>query len=160
MHEETVFIALGSNLGDREDYLRLGREALAEVMRIDKVSSIYQTPPWGVLDQPHYLNQVVKGRTSLRPLALLTFLKEKRTGDWAEGGHPLWPAGAGYGYFVLRSGNRGNGRTANPSSTLAGTSLCVGTPAGDCPGLGASRQWTECVGITSGLCGSGGDTAL
>ena len=77
MDEKTVFIALGSNLGDRQDYLYLGRRALAEVMTIEQVSSIYETPPWGVLEQPHYLNQVVQGRSSQAPLALLTFLKEK-----------------------------------------------------------------------------------
>ena len=75
-NNETVFIALGSNLGDREAYLKMGREALAEVMEIEKVSSIYETPPWGVLEQPKYLNQVVQGKTNCLPLNLLLFLKE------------------------------------------------------------------------------------
>jgi 2-amino-4-hydroxy-6-hydroxymethyldihydropteridine diphosphokinase len=91
MNEETIFIALGSNLGDREGYLHLGRKALAEMMRIDKVSSIYETPPWGVLDQPHYLNQVVEGRTSQPPLALLTFLKEKEQAIGREAGIRFGP---------------------------------------------------------------------
>jgi 2-amino-4-hydroxy-6-hydroxymethyldihydropteridine diphosphokinase len=73
---ETVFIALGSNLGNREAYLQMGREALSQVMDIEDVSFIYETPPWGVLEQPKYLNQVVKGCTELPPLDLLHFLKE------------------------------------------------------------------------------------
>ena len=75
-NNETVFIALGSNLGDREMYLKMGREALAEVMDIEQVSSIYETPPWGVLEQPNYLNQVVQGKTDYLPLDLLLYLKE------------------------------------------------------------------------------------
>ncbi|MBI9048013.1 MAG: 2-amino-4-hydroxy-6-hydroxymethyldihydropteridine diphosphokinase [Anaerolineaceae bacterium] len=73
---ETVFIALGSNLGDREGYLQAGREALNQVLVIEQVSAIYETPPWGVLDQPKYLNQVVQGTTNTSPLDLLKFLKD------------------------------------------------------------------------------------
>lgn len=75
-NSETVFIALGSNLGDREAYLNMGRDALAQIMEIEKVSSIYETPPWGVLEQPKYLNQVVQGKTDCLPLNLLRVLKE------------------------------------------------------------------------------------
>jgi 2-amino-4-hydroxy-6-hydroxymethyldihydropteridine diphosphokinase len=89
--EKTVFIALGSNLGDREGYLALGCTALTEVMKIERVSSIYETPPWGVLDQPHYLNQVIEGRTSQPPLALLTFLKEKEQAIGREEGIRFGP---------------------------------------------------------------------
>jgi 2-amino-4-hydroxy-6-hydroxymethyldihydropteridine diphosphokinase len=75
--EEMVFIALGSNLGDREGYLASGRKALAQVMKIEQISSIYETPPWGVMDQPKYLNQVIQGCTTLNPMELLIFLKKK-----------------------------------------------------------------------------------
>ena len=74
--KETVFIALGSNLGKREQFLQTGRDALAQVMEIERVSSIYETPPWGVVEQPKYLNQVVRVTTTLPPLDLLRFLKE------------------------------------------------------------------------------------
>jgi 2-amino-4-hydroxy-6-hydroxymethyldihydropteridine diphosphokinase len=43
---------------------------------IIKSSSIYETPPWGVLDQPPFLNQVVEAHTDLSPLELLTFIKQ------------------------------------------------------------------------------------
>ena len=77
MHEEeTVFIALGSNLGDRSAYLAQGRRALAELIRIEQVSAIYETPPWGPVEQPAYLNQVVRGTCNLPPEALLASLKD------------------------------------------------------------------------------------
>ncbi len=57
----TVYIALGSNLGDRAINLSLARKLTAEFIADMQCSSIYETPPWGVLDQPHFLNQVIKG---------------------------------------------------------------------------------------------------
>lgn len=78
----TVFISLGTNLGDRENNLRVAREHLAGSVEISANSSIYQTQPWGVVDQPEFLNQVVRGITFLTPLRLLSFLKkiERRMG--------------------------------------------------------------------------------
>jgi 2-amino-4-hydroxy-6-hydroxymethyldihydropteridine diphosphokinase len=78
----TVFIALGANLGDRQDFLRQARLALAEKVSNLACSPVYQTPPWGYLDQPDFLNQVVKAETDLTPQALLDFVKsiENRMG--------------------------------------------------------------------------------
>lgn len=70
-----VHIALGSNLGDRAANLRLARGLMAEFIADIRCSSIYETPPWGVLDQPRFLNQVIKGITTLSPLRLLDKLK-------------------------------------------------------------------------------------
>jgi len=53
-----VFIGLGSNLGDREKNLRLGVSRLGELGRILRVSSVYETQPWGREDQPDFLNAV------------------------------------------------------------------------------------------------------
>lgn len=75
MHEERVFIALGTNLGKRQSNLRQAREALKPGIRIKACSSIYQTPPWGYEDQPAFLNQAIEVRTDLEPLALLEALK-------------------------------------------------------------------------------------
>lgn len=66
-----VFLALGANLGDREALLRAALARLAEVVRIDAVSSVYATEPVGFRDQPDFLNLVVAGRTALLPRALL-----------------------------------------------------------------------------------------
>ncbi len=70
-----VFIALGTNLGDREHNLALAREALARgVLTVTAVSSIYETDPWGPVPQGPYLNQVLRGTTELAPHDLLAKL--------------------------------------------------------------------------------------
>jgi 2-amino-4-hydroxy-6-hydroxymethyldihydropteridine diphosphokinase len=71
-----TFLALGSHLGDRLENLRQARNNLTQQVVIIKSSSIYETPPWGVLDQPPFLNQVVEAHTDLSPLELLTFIKQ------------------------------------------------------------------------------------
>ena len=70
-----VYISLGSNLGDREANLHLAVEQMGEGLEITITSSIYETPPWGVIDQPTFFNQVARGNTSLSPFKLLAFLK-------------------------------------------------------------------------------------
>lgn len=73
---EVVHLALGSNLGDRPDNLACALALLSRFIDKIETSSIYETPPWGVLDQPHFLNQIVRGSTSLAPMRLLAKLKE------------------------------------------------------------------------------------
>ncbi len=70
-----VYLALGSNLGDRAAHLEAARAALARKMTLRKVSRIYETPPWGYAEQPAFLNQVLAAETDLGPEALLTYLK-------------------------------------------------------------------------------------
>jgi 2-amino-4-hydroxy-6-hydroxymethyldihydropteridine diphosphokinase len=67
-----VFLSLGSNLGDRSAMLAQARALLdGPDLRIVAASSVYETLPWGVTDQPRYLNQVLEGRTTLSPRRLL-----------------------------------------------------------------------------------------
>ena len=75
-----VFISLGTNLGDRETNLRIARDLMAAGIEITAKSGIYETPPWGVVEQPAFLNQVVRGITPLAPFRLLTFLKKIERG--------------------------------------------------------------------------------
>jgi len=71
-----VYLALGGNLGDRAANLRVARQRLAERgVAIERCSSLYETEPWGVVDQPPFLNAVCRGRTSLAPQALLALAK-------------------------------------------------------------------------------------
>jgi 2-amino-4-hydroxy-6-hydroxymethyldihydropteridine diphosphokinase len=70
-----VFLALGSNQGDRARNLTHARELLLSDFEIMIESSVYETPPWGYLDQPAFLNQVLMGKTLLTPHVLLDFLK-------------------------------------------------------------------------------------
>ncbi|MCE6988906.1 2-amino-4-hydroxy-6-hydroxymethyldihydropteridine diphosphokinase [Dyadobacter sp. CY323] len=68
-----VFLLLGSNLGDRSLILKSAREQIAEkVGTILKESSMYETAPWGLTDQPAFLNQVVEIDTELTPQEVLT----------------------------------------------------------------------------------------
>ncbi len=71
----SAYIALGTNLGDRRANLRRAIELLAPAARVLRESPIYETAPWGVLDQPDFLNQVVAVDTELAPHRLLAELK-------------------------------------------------------------------------------------
>ena len=72
----TVYIALGTNLGERLNNLLAAIEAMAPEVSVLAESHIYETPPWGYEDQPAFLNMVVKAETGLEPEALLNFLKQ------------------------------------------------------------------------------------
>lgn len=71
----TVYIALGANLGDRIANLHEAVHRLAPSILVERRSPIYETPPWGITEQPAFLNQVVQGLTSLPPHPLLRALK-------------------------------------------------------------------------------------
>ena len=70
---ERVYVALGSNLGDRAAHLQKARDALAALpqTRLLAASSIEETAPLGGKQQPPYLNQMVVLETGLEPHALL-----------------------------------------------------------------------------------------
>ncbi|HWZ03230.1 MAG TPA: 2-amino-4-hydroxy-6-hydroxymethyldihydropteridine diphosphokinase [Mucilaginibacter sp.] len=70
MHE--VFLLLGSNLGDRQLFLKQAIEYIkTEIAPVIKISSVYETQSWGKTDAPDYLNQVVALKTSLAPQVVL-----------------------------------------------------------------------------------------
>jgi len=75
---DVAYIALGSNLGDREGYLSRARAAIDELphTRIVRASSVEETLPLGGLDQPPYLNQMIAVETTLAPRELLARLHE------------------------------------------------------------------------------------
>lgn len=71
----TVYLALGTNLGDRADNLRRAVEQIGRVVTITAVSSTYETAAWGVLNQPDFFNSCLAGTTELAPHDLLDELK-------------------------------------------------------------------------------------
>jgi 2-amino-4-hydroxy-6-hydroxymethyldihydropteridine diphosphokinase len=73
-----VYLALGSNIGDREDYLKKAVEkiSLIKSIKLLSVSRVYETDPVGYTDQPSFLNMAVLVHTSLLPLDLLNHLQE------------------------------------------------------------------------------------
>lgn len=88
-----VYLALGSNLGDREAHLRAAvRELRRGGVEVDAVSSLYETPPWGVTDQPPFLNAAVGGDTSLAPRELLALAKRIEAEEGRDFDVPRWTA--------------------------------------------------------------------
>jgi 2-amino-4-hydroxy-6-hydroxymethyldihydropteridine diphosphokinase len=73
--KHVIYLALGTNLGDRLENLRAALAALPPEVNILVKSGIYETPPWGYVDQPAFLNMALKGETSLEPEQLLEYLK-------------------------------------------------------------------------------------
>lgn len=78
----TVFLGLGSNMGKKEDNIRLAIEMLKERIDIEIVSSIIETEPYGYTEQPRFLNCCLMGKTALLPRELLEFVLgiEKKMG--------------------------------------------------------------------------------
>lgn len=80
----TTYIALGSNIGDSETYLNEAVEKIGQIptCTVEKVSSYLVTKPYGVTDQPDFLNACLKMRTLLYPEELLKELNriEKEAG--------------------------------------------------------------------------------
>jgi len=70
-----VYLALGTNLGDRIANLRAVISALPPFVQLLACSPVYETEPWGFADQPAFLNQAIAGETSLPPEDLLLQLK-------------------------------------------------------------------------------------
>lgn len=75
MEEYVVYLALGSNLGDRLANLKEAIASLPPQMDVKARSSVYETDPWGYEDQNKFLNQVVRVETYLKPEPLLKHLK-------------------------------------------------------------------------------------
>lgn len=70
-----VYLGLGSNLGDRAGHLKAAIAGLAAFATVRAVSSVYDTDPMYVTDQPRYLNMAAAIETSLAPHPLLGRLK-------------------------------------------------------------------------------------
>ncbi len=73
-----VYLSLGSNLGDRYRFLKLGLDRLQKLAIDGKIrcSSIYETEPWGLVEQPNFLNCAVELECSISPESLLSEIHE------------------------------------------------------------------------------------
>jgi 2-amino-4-hydroxy-6-hydroxymethyldihydropteridine diphosphokinase len=81
----TVYLGLGTNVGDRLANLRTALQRLQMLARLEKASSLYETQPQGISDQPLFFNAVCRVITGLEPQALLRFLKNL---EWEIGRRP------------------------------------------------------------------------
>lgn len=70
-----IYLGLGTNLGDRPANLKTALAGLPPVVRVLASSPVYETPPWGYLNQPAFLNLVARAETELAPQQLLVYLK-------------------------------------------------------------------------------------
>lgn len=73
MHD--IYLLLGSNLGDREAYLKQAREHISKAIgAIENMSSLYETASWGKTEEPAYINQVLHLRSDLKPEQILEII--------------------------------------------------------------------------------------
>ena len=72
-----AYVGLGSNLNDREDNIRRAIRRLGERadVRVERVSSLYESEPVGITDQPLFLNAAARLSTGLKPDELLDALQ-------------------------------------------------------------------------------------
>lgn len=89
----TVYLALGSNLGDRAANLAAAQRRLAPQVRVTLASPVYETDPMYVTDQPAFLNMALCGQTALGPWELLRHVKaiEAEMGRDLDGGLRFGP---------------------------------------------------------------------
>jgi len=83
MSKYTYHLSLGSNLGDRAAQLSMAKDLISsDLGSIVAESSIYETQPWGIEDQPWFLNEVIAVSSSLEPQEVLRTIKriEVKTG--------------------------------------------------------------------------------
>ena len=75
---KNIFLGLGSNFGNRLNNLKnaISLIDISDNVRIIKYSSIYETEPWGIKEQPGFLNMVVEIETDLNAYELMKYLKE------------------------------------------------------------------------------------
>ncbi len=86
-------LALGANLGDREAQLRRAVEGLrAGGFALEAASSLYETPPWGVIEQPAFLNAAIVGVTSLPAREVLALAKRIEASAGRDFDAPRWTA--------------------------------------------------------------------
>lgn len=76
MPDKKIYLSLGSNLGDRLLMLKSALKALISGgLTIEAKSRVWETKPWGVTEQPPFLNMCAAARTELEPFELLRLVK-------------------------------------------------------------------------------------
>ncbi len=73
----SIYLSIGTNIGNRKENIDQALTGLLEIMKFEKVSAVYETAPWGpVQDQPSFYNLCASGWTKLSPIAFLDAVKE------------------------------------------------------------------------------------
>lgn len=76
MKANKAHLSLGSNLGDREEFIKKAISEIKKIADVNKKSKIYETSPLGYKDQGDFLNMVIQVKTNLTPQKLLKELME------------------------------------------------------------------------------------
>ena len=71
----TIYLGLGSNLGDRKANLEKALQFLGQTLSVEQISSVYETHPVGNEEQPLFLNAVCRAATDIGPFQLLSLIK-------------------------------------------------------------------------------------
>jgi 2-amino-4-hydroxy-6-hydroxymethyldihydropteridine diphosphokinase len=75
-----VYLGIGSNLGSRQDNCMKAISMIEDSgLTVTRISSMYETEPWGSADQPMFINMAIAAETSFTPVELLALLKEIET---------------------------------------------------------------------------------
>lgn len=87
-----AYVGLGGNVGDAQARLRTAFDALARIpsTRLLRRSRSYRTPPWGIADQPDFINAVAELETSLAPRELLEALLAIERANGRQRGSERW----------------------------------------------------------------------
>lgn len=73
----TIYLLLGSNLGDRAMLMQTAADRIGErIGNVTQASALYETAPWGGIEQPAFLNQVLAVKTNLAPEEVLRIILE------------------------------------------------------------------------------------
>lgn len=86
-----VYLGLGSNLGDRRRNIAAALRRIEPLVRVEAVSSLYETEPVGEQNQPKYLNAACRVVTGLAPRALVRHLREVEREIGRRGGERWGP---------------------------------------------------------------------
>ena len=123
-----AYIALGANLGDREDNLMEALERLHEVpgIMVERVSNLYETEPVGYVDQPMFLNMAAAVSTSLSPHELLAEMRELKS-DSAGSVIFIGAADGGLGPAMDGRAPSGYAGPCTAASPYAGAGFCAQT---------------------------------
>ncbi|MCD8162987.1 MAG: 2-amino-4-hydroxy-6-hydroxymethyldihydropteridine diphosphokinase [Synergistaceae bacterium] len=145
MSDHKVVLALGANLGNRLEALKKAIIKLESCgIRTEAKSRIWETKPWGVTEQPLFLNMCMTARTDLEPIELLCLLKKTE----AELGRS---AGTRWGtreididiIYLFRFSVTQGPQAGDPPSAHARTGICTEAAHGDRSRHGTSNTGKE-----------------
>lgn len=76
MRQQSIYLGLGSNMGDRVRYLREAVARIGALVNITKISNLYVAAPLGYVRDDAFINAVLNGTTTLTPMELLKEMQE------------------------------------------------------------------------------------